>query len=127
MTMKREEITNSQDYKATKIALDWWYSLPEEQRKATDIDAEPDIVDAYSEGVIYGWNNPNWISVEDALPKEKQKVLAYFSPNEECEHEYACMALYNYGFHHWEDAEDPGIILEGVTHWMPIVLPRKEE
>jgi len=69
----------------------------------------------------------HWISVEDELPKEKQKVLAYFSPNEECEHEYACMALYNYGFHHWEDAEDPGIILEGVTHWMKIVPPRKED
>lgn len=37
--MNREEITNSQDYKATKAALEWWYSLPEEQRKATDIDA----------------------------------------------------------------------------------------
>lgn len=52
MTMTREEITNSQDYKATKVALEWWYSLPDEQRKATDIDAEPDIIDAYSEGAI---------------------------------------------------------------------------
>jgi hypothetical protein len=68
-----------------------------------------------------------WVPVEKRLPKEKQKVLAYFSPNEECGHEYACMALYNYGFHHWEDAEDSGIILEGVTHWKEIVSPGKEE
>lgn len=73
--MNRGEITNSQDYKATKAALEWWYSLPEEQRKATDIDAEPDIVDAYEEGVLYGWSNPNWISVEDELPKEENLYI----------------------------------------------------
>ena len=126
--MNREEITNSQDYKATKAALEWWRNnVCKPNAYGEDRSESINLEDAYTEGVIYGWNNPNWISVEDALPKEKQKVLAYFSPNEECEHEYACMALYNYGFHHWEDAEDPGIILEGVTHWMPIVLPRKEE
>lgn len=71
--MDRKEIVNSQDYKATKAALEWWYSLPEEQRKATDIDAEPDIIDVYSDGVIYGWNNPNWISVKDKLPLKMVK------------------------------------------------------
>lgn len=83
----------------------------------------------YLAGVELGVNigHPHWIPVEDELPKEGQKVLAYFSPNETVDHEYACEALYNYGFHHWEDAEDSGIILEGVTHWMPIVPPRKEE
>ena len=126
--MNREEITNSQDYKATEAAMKYWYSLPEEyQARINNLGPEPDVIDAYEEGILYGWNNPNWISVEDKLPKEKQKVLAYFSPNEECGHEYACMALYNYGFHHWEDAEDPGIILEGVTYWKEIVPPRKEE
>lgn len=77
-----------------------------------------------------GWiaaDKSRWIPVEKELPKEKQKVLAYFSPNEKCDHEYACEALYNYGFHHWEDAEDPGVILEGVTHWMEIQPPRKED
>jgi len=50
--MTREEITNNQEYKATEAALEWWYSLTEEQRKATDIDAEPDIIDAYAEGYL---------------------------------------------------------------------------
>jgi len=78
-----------------------------------------------------GWKaadkHHQWVPVDERLPKEKQKVLAYFSPNEKCDHEYACMALYNYGFHYWEDAEDSGIILEGVTHWKEIVSPGKEE
>lgn len=94
--------------------------------KAPEFDGhtDKDVVRVLS---LHTNQHPAWVSVEDRLPKEKQKVLAYFSPNEECEHEYACMALYNYGFHHWEDAEDSGIILEGVTHWMEIVPPRKEE
>lgn len=72
--MTRKEIVNSPEYKATKAALKWWYSLPEEQRKATDIDTEPDVVDAYTEGVIYGWNNPQWISVKKELPEENGKT-----------------------------------------------------
>ena len=31
--MNRKEIVNSQDYKAIKAALKWWYSLSEEQEK----------------------------------------------------------------------------------------------
>lgn len=81
----------------------------------------------FMDGAKWADQYPQWILVEQELPKEKQKVLAYFSPNEECEHEYACMALYNYGFHHWEDAEDSGIILEGITHWMPMPQPPKKD
>lgn len=124
--MNREEITNSQDYKATKIALDWWYSLPNEERRDVEVNAEPDIIDAYSDGVLYGWNNPNWISVEDRLPKEKQKVLVYMPADERCDHEYICEALYNYAWHGWEDADEP-IELEGITHWMPLPQPPRKE
>lgn len=109
--MDRKKIVNSQDYKATKAALKWWYSLPEEQRKATDIDAEPDIVDAYADGVIYGWNNPNWIPVEERLPEEQKSYLFRF----------------NDGTMRYEIFY-PGLRLsKSVTHWMEIVPPRKEE
>ena len=67
-----------------------------------------------------------WISVKDKLPKEKQKVLAYMPADERCDHEYMCEALYNYAWHKWEDADEP-IELEGITHWMEIQLPRKED
>lgn len=117
--MTKEEITNSQDYKATKAALEWWYSLPEEQRKATDIDAEPDIIDAYSDGVIYGWNNPQWIPVEERKPQENQRVRAWSLENNE---EYLC------DYHDGIFEDFYGSFTDGkITHWMEIVPPRKEE
>ena len=77
-----------------------------------------------------GWRaadaHPQWIPVEDELPKEKQKVIVYMPADERCDHEYMCEALYNYAWHKWEDADEP-IELEGVTHWMPLPeAPRKE-
>lgn len=118
--MNREEIANNQDYKATKVALEWWYSLPEEQRKATDIDAEPDIVDAYSDGVIYGWNNPNWISVEDELPELNTAPLVRMDLSDKFDEEtiiYDVVVYDSNGFH----------TPYNVTHWMKIQPPRKEE
>ena len=122
--MNREEITNSQDYKATKVALEWWYSLPEEQRKATDIDAEPDIIDVYSDGVIYGWNNPNWISVDDKLPPENgktQQSVSVWATDGLTSGEFR----YNFDTQTWTNVwGDPF----DITHWLPLPpLPRKEE
>lgn len=125
--MNREEITNSQDYKATKAALEWWYSLPEEQRKATDIDAEPDIVDAYSEGVIYGWNNPNWIKIEDGLPPHRNQTTHKF----ENDFSVDCfvsdgkdidIGYYDYRLHKWNCE-----FLSNVVYWYRPQSPRKEE
>jgi hypothetical protein len=126
--MTREEITNSQDYKATKIALDWWYSLPEEQRKATDIDAEPDIVDAYSDGVIYGWNNPNWISVEERLPEKDNEFEDYSKLVVVTDGKDFYKGMYNYGGECWLTHDLWPI--EDATYWMEVQLPqppRKED
>ena len=82
--------------------------------------------EAFQAGAQWADAHPNWISVEDRLPEEKQKVLVYMPADERCDHEYMCEALYNYAWHKWEDADEP-IELEGVTHWMPIIPPRKEE
>lgn len=109
--MDRKEIVNSQDYKATKAALEWWYSLPKEQRQATDIDAEPDIVDAYTEGVIYGWNNPQWVPVEEELPKEKGKYMFRLSNGDMCYETYYPKLK----------------LVANVTHWMEIVPPQGKE
>jgi len=125
--MNRKEITNSQDYKATKAALKWWYSLSEEQRKTTDIDAEPDIVDAYSDGVIYGWNNPNWISVDDAFPPHRNQtnhkfendfsVNCFVSDGKDVDTGY-----YDYRLHKWSCE-----FLTNVIYWYCPQPPRKEE
>jgi len=123
--MNREEITNSQDYKATEAALEWWYSLPEEQRKATDIDAEPDIVDAYTDGVIYGWNNPNWISVEERLPEKDNEFEDYSKLVIVTNGKDFWKGMYNYGGEEWLTFDLWRI--DDATHWMPIVPPRKED
>lgn len=124
--MDRKEIVNSQEYKATKIALEWWYSLPEEQRKATDIDAEPDVIDAYEEGVLYGWNNPHWIPVEEELPKltidSWRSEDVFFATDDGKSH---------FGFYSnkgvWFSSVY-GFNGHQVTHWMPLPEePRKEE
>jgi hypothetical protein len=127
--MSRQEITNSQDYKATKAAIEWWYSLPEEQRKATDIDAEPDVVDSYADGVIYGWNHPNWISVEDEpyppkknkWDKKSEEVLIYGL--------WMGRPTRLFGTYHYDTTEwGANGLISNITHWMPLPKPpRKEE
>jgi len=110
--MNREEITNSQDYKATEAAMKYCHSLPEEYKaRINNLGPEPDVIDAYEEGVIYGWNNPNWISVEDELPKEQGKYMFRLSNGDMCYETYYPKLK----------------LLDNVTHWMPIVPPRKEE
>lgn len=122
--MDRKEIVNSQDYKATNAALEWWYSLPEEQCKATDIDAEPDIVDAYEEGVLYGWSNPNWISVEEELPPENgktQQSISVWATDGLTSGEFR----YNFDTKTWTDMWGDSF---DITHWMSLPpLPRKED
>lgn len=115
--MDRKEIVNSQDYKATKIALDWWRSLPLEVRREQE--KQPDIIDTYADGVMYGWNNPQWIPVEERKPQENQRVRAWSLENNE---EYLCD--YHDGI--FEDFYGP-FTDSTITHWMEIVPPRKEE
>lgn len=110
--MDRKEIVNSQDYKAQGIALDWW------RHNGYDIrDGVVDIIDAYTDGVIYGWNNPQWIPVEERLPEVDQRVWIFTADGK------AGIARYDkHGFN------VSALLLQvNVTHWMPIVPPRKED
>ena len=114
--MTREEITNSQDYKATKIALCWYPTLSDKQRE------DMDIVDAYSDGIIYGWNNPNWISVEDQLPPYNERVLVFYGIDR-----YIGIAMLEDVVGQQTFWNDGRKAVFHITHWMPIVPPRKEE
>lgn len=126
--MNRKEIVNCPEYKAANAALRYWYSLPEEVRKGIiNLDQEPDVIDAYEEGVLYGWNNPNWISVEDELPPPHYEganstdfVLVYDGFDLE-------FAYYDFEQKNWH-GEDCKEMMFDVTHWMPLPQPpRKEE
>ena len=125
--MKREGITNSQDYKATEAALEWWKSLPLEVRREQQ--KPPDIVDAYADGVIYGWNNPNWRSVKDELPPKRKNslVLSDIVFIHTTGGDYLS-AVYDYQDKKWIDVYNIETLKsDKVTHWMPIVTPGKEE
>ena len=54
---------------------------------------------------------PNWIPVEDELPKEQGKYMFRLSNGDMCYETYYPKLK----------------LLDNVTHWMPIVPPRKEE
>ena len=61
--------------------------------------------------IDFGQQHPNWISVEDELPKEKGAYLFHFDDGQTRVEGYF-----------------PELHLSKcVTHWMPIVPPRKEE
>lgn len=116
--MDRKEIVNSQDYNATKVALCWYPTLTDEERD------DMDIIDAYADGVIYGWNNPHWTSVEEELPPENgktQQSISVWATNGLMSGEFR----YNFDTKTWTDMwGDPF----DITHWMPLPQPpRKEE
>lgn len=63
--------------------------------------------------------HPHWIPVEERLPKEGQKVFAYNGTFKET---YLC------SYHDGKFEDYLGELGKGaVTHWMPIVPPRKED
>jgi len=74
---------------------------------------------AFMFGADYAWEHPHWIPVEEKLPEEGQEVFAW---NGTFKESYKC--IYHDGL--FEDYL--GALGKGaVTHWMPIVPPRKEE
>lgn len=81
----------------------------------TDADDENPFVGIYFQdllGIIanYG-NSPHWISVEDELPKVQGKYMFRLSNGDMCYETYYPKLK----------------LVANVTHWMPIVPPRKEE
>ena len=69
----------------------------------------------------------NWISVEDRLPKIGERVIVCQSFNDGSTFvRMATRVKYVMNqFDGWYD--DEGFEMEYVTHWQPIVLPKKEK
>ena len=69
------------------------------------------LLSAFRAGAQWADSYPNWISVEDELPKEQGKYMFRLSNGDMCYEKYYPKLK----------------LLDNVTHWMPIVPPRKEE
>jgi len=105
MTMKREE------------------QIKEAARQRADQYDHPskwsDTYYGFIDGAKWADSHPQWIPVEEKLPEENEEVLAYNSLYNE---KYLCV------YHNGKFEDYLGELGKGaVSHWMPIVPPRKEE
>lgn len=84
---------------------------------------EASITDTAKHFFKLGQTYPNWISVKDKLPPENgktQQSISVWATNGLTSGEFR----YNFDIKTWTDMwGDPF----DITHWMPIVPPRKEE
>lgn len=69
------------------------------------------LLSAFRAGAHWADSYPNWISVEDELPKEQGKYMFRLSNGDMCYETYYPKLK----------------LVANVTHWMEIVPPRKEE
>lgn len=128
--MNREEVVNNPDYKAIKAALEWWRNnVCSPDIYGNDRSEELNLEDAYAEGIIYGWNNPNWISVDKELPpKRKDPIVISDKVFVHTTGGHYLSAVYDYQDKEWIDEYNIETLKSNeVTHWMEIVPPRKEE
>lgn len=85
--------------------------------RTIDISKKQVFMSAYIQGWKDADQHPQWIPVEELVPDLDDDVLVYDSAENRM-----------FVAHHAGDwYTTHGDILLGVTHWMPIVPPRKEE
>ena len=69
----------------------------------------------------------NWISVEDRMPENKQKVIALTYRDNyipDIEDDYSIGVFSGGNFHLGYDDVDHPHILKGITHWKVLTEPR---
>jgi len=123
MTNNREEQIYKAADKATYQTPPQYSELVHKSRK---------VMCAYEVGFIDGcvWadQHPNWISVEDELPpKRKDPLVISDKVFIRTTGEDYLSAVYDYQDKQWIDVYNIETLESNkVTHWMPIVPPRKE-
>lgn len=88
---------------------------------------------AFIAGMKMADSHPNWIKVTDKLPELIDHcaysvfVLVCYKVQYEYlgEIRYTQVACYDYKEKGWFNHDDK--MIEGVTHWQPIVLPKEDE
>lgn len=81
------------------------------------------IADAWYAAVKWADSHPQWISVEDNLPKERGQYFVYTAADQSWQSEWMQDKS---GEWHWFCSPMTVGTIANVTHWMPIVPPRKE-
>ena len=122
--MNREEITNNAGYAQEKANLEYIRQRQEhgvnDPYMITEIDEAFDA--GYDKGYQYAQTHPNWISVEDELPKcnivdcglATYPVLVYREDG------FIDISCYDSEVGEWDCV---GV----VTHWMPLPQPPRKE
>jgi hypothetical protein len=73
--------------------------------------------------IDFGQQHPHWISVEEELPKERGQYFVYTAADQSWQSEWMQDKS---GEWHWFCSPMTVGTIANVTHWMPIVPPRKE-
>ena len=75
-------------------------------------------------GIHWADQHPNWISVEDELPKERGQYFVYTAAGQSWQSEWMQDKS---GEWHWFCSPMTVGTIANVTHWMEIQPPRKED
>ena len=67
----------------------------------------------------------DWISVKDKLPKIDERVMVCQSFNDGSTFTQMATRIKTNKIEWWYD--DDGFVIDKITHWQPIVLPKKEK
>lgn len=67
----------------------------------------------------------DWISVKDKLPKINERVMVCQSFNDGSTFTQMATRIKTNKIEWWYD--DDGFVIDKITHWQPIVLPKKEK
>ena len=82
------------------------------------------LLSAFRAGAQWADSYPNWIPVEDELPKERGQYFVYTAADQSWQSEWMQDKS---GEWHWFCSPMTVGTIANVTHWMPIVPPRKED
>lgn len=80
-----------------------------------------EIIQALSFALRWCDEHPNWISVEDELPKDYESVLAAVGGNH-----FAFVGICLNKKTWYCNIQNKSVEIEGITHWMPTPQPPKK-
>lgn len=115
MTMTREE-------QIIKIGAQFAIDETDGQTSGRAASMRDVLLSAFRAGAHWADSYPNWISVDEKLPPYNEKVLVFYGIDRYIGIASLVDVVASQMF--WYDGRKS---VYNITHWMPIVPPRKEE